>query len=370
VSSAAAVPACRLRLPGGPQGEKVGLDDYLLKHSVETLCAIEPAVIQHTAIRQGPAPVGAHELLARTFPEKPAIVGGGIIVRGSFNVLGGPPKTGKSAKAKALAFKRSIGHPWLGFPTTTGRTLYLNAEIPERELQSRMRLMLLDLGEPLPDKRLYFVSHRGLRLDRPDGLKACRSIVEQVRPDLLIVDPLARFYSGDENSAREVGRLVGSLDELIQTYGVAVLLIHHTAKPSATDPREGGLRLRGSSALFAAADTVMILDRQDDAFRLSFELRHGAEPEPMRLHRTEHLWFVPAGASPQLLEVASLVDFVGLKHTALVKAVASAQEISKPTAERRVGAAVKAGLIHKDDAALYRRTITNHQGARDGEGNA
>jgi hypothetical protein len=359
-----------IRLPGGPQGEKVGLDDYLMTHSVETLCALEPVTIHNPALRQGPGVVGAHELLGRTFAEQPAIIAGGIIVRGSLNILGGPPKVGKSSKAMNLGLCRSIGRPWLGFPTTSGRTLVLQAEIPERELQTRLRIQLQDLDMPLPDKRLYFVTHRGMRLDRPDGLKACRSLVEQVRPDLMVIDPLARFYSGDENSAREVGRLIGSLDDLIQTYGVAVLLIHHTSKPSATDPREGGLRLRGSSALFGAADTVMILDRDAEAFRLSFELRHGREPEPMRLQRTDHLWFLPAGPPEQLLEVAAIVDGIGLRHSALVNAVVAAQEVSKPTAERRVGAAVKAGLIHKDDASLYRRTITGHQSSRDGDGNA
>jgi len=36
-----------IRIPGGPNGEKVGLDDYLVGHSVDTLCEIEPEPIQH-----------------------------------------------------------------------------------------------------------------------------------------------------------------------------------------------------------------------------------------------------------------------------------------------------------------------------------
>ena len=38
-----------MRLPGGPSGEKVGLDDFLCSHSVETFCEIEPEPIQHSA---------------------------------------------------------------------------------------------------------------------------------------------------------------------------------------------------------------------------------------------------------------------------------------------------------------------------------
>ncbi len=38
-----------IRLPGGPDGEKCGLDDYLLTHNVEALCAIEPMEIAAVA---------------------------------------------------------------------------------------------------------------------------------------------------------------------------------------------------------------------------------------------------------------------------------------------------------------------------------
>ncbi len=38
-----------VRLPGGPDGEKVGLDDYLCSHSVEAFCELEPEPIHHPA---------------------------------------------------------------------------------------------------------------------------------------------------------------------------------------------------------------------------------------------------------------------------------------------------------------------------------
>src|SRR6266508_2465924 len=236
-----------VRIPGGPNGEKVGLDDYLITHSVEALCAIEPVEIHHPRARTGPVVLDVAELLRKEFHEPPAIVGGGILPRQGLAISGGPPKVGKTALVLNKALCRSLGRPWLGFPTEPGRTLVIQAEIPERELQTRVRLMADELGAPVPDRRLFFVTHRGLRLDRSDGLQACRRLVEQTRGDWLILDPLARFFAGEENSAREVGRLVGALDALIQDLGVAIELVHHTAKPSAADPREGGLRLRGSS---------------------------------------------------------------------------------------------------------------------------
>lgn len=53
-----------VRLPGGPNGEKVGLDDYLCRHSVDTFCTLDPEPIQHPAKaehsgRLAPAPPAA-----------------------------------------------------------------------------------------------------------------------------------------------------------------------------------------------------------------------------------------------------------------------------------------------------------------------
>lgn len=312
--------------------------------------------------------VEAHALLARTYQEPPAIVGGGILPRQALGFLAGPPKKGKSAKAMNLGLLRSVGRPWLGVATTPGRTVIIQAEIPERELQGRLRMMLEDFGSPLPRDLLHFVTDRTIRLDRPDGLRWCRSLVEELHPDLLIIDPLARFFSGEENSAREVGRLIGSLDELIQAYGVALLLIHHAAKPTATDPREGGLRLRGSSALFGAADSVLMLDRAEgDLFRLTFELRHGKEPEPMLLTRSERLWFAPAGPPEEVLAVAATVRTLPLPWGQLVAALKTEQGVSKATAERLIKRALMTRVITKNSDGHYIACLTPPQSFREGE---
>jgi hypothetical protein len=360
-----------IRLPGGSNGVKVGLDDYLLTHSVETLCALEPIAILHPDVRPGAVVVEAHTLLAKSFPDVPAIIGGGVLPQHGLGVLGGPPKVGKSSAVLNAVLRRTTGQPWLGFPTAPGRTLYVQAEIPERELQTRLRLMLQDLGDTLPTDRLFTVTHRGLRLDRSEGLRECRRLVQEARPDWLVIDPLARFFSGDENSAREVGRLVAALDDLIESYRIAVELVHHTGKPSKDDGREGGQRLRGSSALFAAADTVLVLDKADAGlFRLSFELRHGKEPEPMLLRRTDTLWLELAGPALELLEVAALVDPIRLRYRDLVKAIRQDRDVSDATAERLVQRATKAGAIARDGDGLYHRTLTNPHVRGEGESSA
>lgn len=334
---------------------KAGADDFIASGRGDDLS------------RQPRAPLGTvhpvefHALLAKTYTEPAGLIGGGILPRQGLVVVGGPPKRGKSLLIKQQALARATSAPWLGYTTTRGVTLSLQAEIPERELQTRTRIMQTASG-PVPRGLIHFVTHRGLRLDRRDDLRTVRTLIETLKPDLVQIDPLARFFTGDENSSRDVGRLIASLDELIQAYGVAIELVHHTAKPSSDDPRSGGLRLRGSTALFAAADSVLILDKTTDGlFRLTFELRHGAEPEPIILRRTDALWLEPAGPPDRVLQVAAIVEKLPLGYTALLGAIQSDLEVKERAAQGLVAAARKAGLIVVEDGN-YRTTANYRNG--------
>jgi AAA domain len=304
--------------------------------------------------------IDAADLVTRDFPDEPALVGGGLIVRRALVVNSGPAKRGKSIVVLNREIRRAIGRPFLGFPTTPGRTLYVQAEIPEPNLKQRLVLMLSDcpdVGRIDSEKlrgRLLTVTRRGLFIDEPDGYDAVRRLIEQTEPDLLSLDPLARFMTGEENSARDVGRLVNSLDRLIQEYRIAIELTHHAGKPTTGDPRQGGQRLRGSSALFGAADAVTMLDRTQDGWTLTFELRHAEEPAPMTLERTASLWFTSTGPPEKLLAVAALVKDMPMRYSTLTGAIIADSKCSTPTAERLIRDAKKVGVVWQGDDGLYR----------------
>src|SRR5207253_746622 len=114
---------------------------------------------------------------------------------------------------------------WLGFRTCPGRSLVLQAENPERELQTRLRIMLQDTA--LPEGALYLATRRGVHLDQAAGLDLVRRLIESCEPDLLVVDPFSRYFSGDENSARDVGAFVAALDSVVEAYAVSIIVVHH-----------------------------------------------------------------------------------------------------------------------------------------------
>lgn len=337
----------------------------------QRLTAAEAWRARNTERAGAAAPVEAHALLAATFPSQPEIVGQGVLPRGAIGVVAGPPKRFKSISMLNLAIARNTRQSWLGFSTTPGPTLYVQAELNPPVLQTRLGSMLPAVALPLPPDTLYFETTRTLRLDDPAGLARLRGMIEAVHPDLVIVDPLARFMSGDENSTRDMGRLVAALDTLVEAYGVAILLVHHTGKPRAEGERAGGERLRGSSALFGAVDSVLLLDRVDaEHLRLTLELRHGAEIEPRTLRRTPTLWLLPSGPPPELLQVAAIVDTLPMRWGLFVQAIEQDLKMSRRSAERALSDTAKAVLVAKNEDNLYATTAIYRQYANGGESNA
>lgn len=112
-------------------------------------------------------------------------------------------------------------------------------------------------------------------MTRPENMQPFIQEIAPYRPQLVVVDTVARCMTGaDENSTREMGLFVASCYQLINQMGCGVLVVHHTGKDGT---------MRGSNALRGACDSVMFLSRSDDTIKLSNSYddggknKHGAE---------------------------------------------------------------------------------------------
>jgi hypothetical protein len=92
-----------------------------------------------------------------------------------------------------------------------------------------------------------------------------RAFIEEARerePRLVTVDTAARYMAGlEENSAKDVGLFVRSLDLIRTELGCAVLVLWHANKAGEAE--------RGSSAMRGAADAMMALERVNDKLTLT-----------------------------------------------------------------------------------------------------
>jgi hypothetical protein len=102
-----------------------------------------------------------------------------------------------------------------------------------------------------PDSLNLHFCQQSFVLDDPRDAWELNSIVDEMRPVLVVMDPLDSFFSGDENSAKETKIFRRLVDYFIDNYACSVLVIHHVGKDGGKqDPR-------GSSAWFDWADTVV-----------------------------------------------------------------------------------------------------------------
>lgn len=101
-----------------------------------------------------------------------------------------------------------------------------------------------------------------LTLRDPEAVRVFIDTIKLLKPALVVIDTLARCMLGlDENSARDMGIAVEACATIIRETGAAVLLVHHTGK--------SGTGERGSSALYAACDSVITLSNDDGLITLS-----------------------------------------------------------------------------------------------------
>lgn len=85
----------------------------------------------------------------------------------------------------------------------------------------------------------------------PAAVAQVRRMIQQHRPEVLVLDPARSFFAGDENDSGEVGAFLATLDEVCQGQEVCRVVIHHASKTGDS---------RGSTALTAWARAVFRLE--------------------------------------------------------------------------------------------------------------
>lgn len=215
----------------------------------------------------------------------PDSVVGGLLHRGHVTVLSAPPYSGKSwfslniATAVASVSQQRPA-PWPGAvldcPGT--RVVYFSPDFPVSELARRARKLDemrsdLVMADSYWDN-LYLVGDApGAIMPREryclDSDGADR-IVNEVIPDeasLVILDTLSASLPLDvtENDNAGMARVMGNVQKIASQRDVAILLIHHTSKPTAG---KGGSEVwssvRGAGAISGSASSNALIEQLPD----------------------------------------------------------------------------------------------------------
>jgi hypothetical protein len=197
-------------------------------------------------------------------------------------IIGGAPKVGKSWLGLDMALSVASATPCLGHfeVEAPGPSLVFLAEDALPAVRARIAALCAHRGLAIEQPALFVIIAPTLRLDLEKDQRRLHATLADLRPRLLLLDPLVRLHRLDENSAADISRLLGFLRELQRAYDLAVVLVHHASKRQRAQP---GQALRGSSDLHAFGDSNAYLARHQDHLVLSLEHRAAPAPPPVGL---------------------------------------------------------------------------------------
>ncbi|MCJ1710362.1 AAA family ATPase [Clavibacter michiganensis subsp. phaseoli] len=189
----------------------------------------------------------------------------GVLNADTLVMLYGPSGSGKSAVALALSASVAAGTRWLGHDVpTAGSVLYIAAE---GAAGMSKRLTAWEAAwhdkQPLEDDR-FGILGEAVDLSNPSMVDEVVGIVRDRQPALIVFDTLnALAYGLEENSASAMGQMIGAIRSIsAASPGSTAMILHHSGLNG---------KLRGSSALFAAMDTVIALEPAGTGFALRIE---------------------------------------------------------------------------------------------------
>ncbi len=201
-------------------------------------------------------------------------------------VLGGAPKCSKTWLALDMSLSVATGTACLGryeVPQPGPVLVYL-AEDSLPIVRERVEGIARHRGLQLDSVPIHVITAPVLRLDREPHRTQLLETARQLRPRLLLLDPLVRLHGIDENHAGEVAELLAYFRSLQRELDLSVILVHHTRK-NAAGGTAAGLGLRGSSDIHAFGDSNLYLRRASDRLMLSSEHRAAAAARSVYLDR-------------------------------------------------------------------------------------
>lgn len=207
----------------------------------------------------------------------------GVLVLDSLAVLYGASGGGKTFVALDWALSVATGSWWQGRQVRRGPVLFVAAE---GSGGLGARITAWKGANRTCGEAGVLIHAEPVNLLDPLAAAVVAEAAKQVGAVLVVVDTVARSMpGGDENSAKDIGRLVDNADVIRRASGASVLLVHHAGKDTSAG-------MRGSSALHGAVATVVECKGGEGRLVLSCaKQKDDAEFPPI------HLGLVPYGDS-------------------------------------------------------------------------
>ena len=182
----------------------------------------------------------------------------GCLRQGHKMLLSGPSKAGKSLALMALTIAIAEGREWFGMRCRPGRVLYINLELDSASCWHRFRAIYE--AQQLQPQALRNIDVWNLRGHSIPLDKLAPKLIRRAKAnqyEAVIIDPIYKIITGDENSAEQMALFCNQFDRLCTELNTAVIYCHHHSKGA-----QGGKKAqdRSSGSGVFARDPDAILD--------------------------------------------------------------------------------------------------------------
>lgn len=285
-------------------------------------------------------------------PDTPWLIPGLLHVGGGA-IMHGTRSTYKTFHLMRLCLDLAVGRPpmgrWEGGEPMT--TIMFQGEGSATDWKARLNAVREQYGS-VPN--FYSYHSHTLWGDTDEGAARIVNIISAIRPQLVVFDPLIRFFTGDDSDAAAVDRWINRWNDWRDNYETAVIISHHDrgqrtygyqGKTIAID--DGMNEMRGRSELPDWADLVIGTQKKGEFGMMTVQKVRDDEP-PGRSFK--YIWkdgmMVPADVDADAKELlVQLVWKMPMPKGGLCKEVETRTGLSNRTVRRHMNDLVAVGVL-------------------------
>ena len=185
-----------------------------------------------------------------------------VLRQGHKMLVAGPSKAGKSFLLIELCIAIAEGRKWLCWNCAQGKVLYVNLELDKPSCFHRFKDVYTALKiPPVNFKKNIDMWH--LRGHSVPMDKLAPILIRKAKQNgyiAVIIDPIYKVITGDENSADQMAAFCNQFDKICTELGTAVIYCHHHSKGSQSGKRTMD---RASGSGVFARDPDALLDMSE-----------------------------------------------------------------------------------------------------------
>jgi hypothetical protein len=194
----------------------------------------------------------------------------GVFPEGSVSVIFGEPGSKKTYSMLDAGVCVALGQDWLEFSTTQVPVLFIDEESGIQRMNKRLKA-IMQAHNATENLKFAYVVLEGFNLLVTGDRTKLHDLVKATEAKFVVLDALADFLPGDENSVKDVLPGLRALRYIANDTKAAIVLIHHAGKSG---------HYRGSSSIKGAVDLMLNIQSRPGSPNIDFSCEKSRDVEP------------------------------------------------------------------------------------------